>query len=195
MPVDAPRFPRSALVRCLFAAGALAFGATGAPAQSLSAHAKENKCVDAPQVLPGTTMYKCNAPSGPAFFNVPDDTARDRPARRTGTNNHGGGSTGASNSTPSVPPTAVTPGLPRVDSTTQKNRDDLRRRVLQEELAAEEKLLAETRTAYANGAPAPLPEEKAQPQRYSERIARLREAVLRHEKNIEMLRRELGAPR
>jgi hypothetical protein len=162
-------------------------------AQLLAAHAKENKCADAPQVLPGTTMYKCNTPSGPAFFNVPENTGSERPARRAGSNSHNSGNAGAAASTP--PATVVTPGLPRVDSATQKSRDDLRRRVLQEELAAEEKLLAETRTAYANGAPPPLPEEKAQPQRYSERIARLREAVLRHEKNIEMLRKELGAPR
>jgi hypothetical protein len=82
-----------------------------------------------------------------------------------------------------------------VDAATQKSRDELKRRVLQDELAAEEKLLAEARSAYANGAPPPLPEEQAQPQRYAERIARLRQAVQLHERNIEALRRELGLAR
>ena len=43
--------------------------------------------------------------------------------------------------------------FPRVDPETQKGRDGVRRKVLADELAAEEKLLAETRIAYADGAP------------------------------------------
>ena len=71
----------------------------------------------------------------------------------------------------------------------------MRRKVLQDELAAEEKLLADSRVQYANGAPPALPEEKSQPQRYAERIGRMREAVQLHERNIEALRRELATPR
>lgn len=184
--------PRRAPRWCLVPAVALAFGASTVVAQTLSARAKEAGCVDAPQILAGTNVYKCNTSSGvPAMFNVPEGAGNgERPARRS-SNTSPAAAPAASSSTPPV----TTPGLPRVDSATQKGRDDLRRRVLQDELAAEEKLLAESRTAYANGAPAPLPEEKSQPSRYAERIARLREAVLRHERNIEMLRRELGAPR
>ena len=40
-------------------------------------------------------------------------------------------------------------GFPKVDTGTQKGRDDLRRKVLTEELATEEKLLAEARVALA----------------------------------------------
>ena len=61
--------------------------------------------------------------------------------------------------------------------------------------AAEEKLLGDARTAYASGAPPPLPEERGQPQRYAERIARLRQSVQLHERNIEALRKELAAQR
>jgi hypothetical protein len=193
MPVDA-RPPIPAAPRwCLPVVVALALGAQHVAAQSLSAHAKENKCIDSPQSLPGTTVYKCNTASGLTFFNLPENAAVERPVRRPGnSNNHA--STPAPSAAPNSPP-VTTPGLPRVDSATQKGRDDLRRRVLQDELAAEEKLLIESRAAYANGAPAALPEEKEQPQRYAERIARLRDSVLRHERNIDMLRRELGAPR
>jgi hypothetical protein len=86
-------------------------------------------------------------------------------------------------------------GFPRVDADTQKSRDDVRRRVLNEELAAEEKLLAEARAAYGDGAPKPLQEEQNDAQRYADRLARLRQAVSLHEKNIEALRKELAALR
>ena len=86
-------------------------------------------------------------------------------------------------------------GFPKVDTGTQKGRDDLRRKVLTEELATEEKLLAEARVAYAGGAPPALPEEKEVPQKYAERLAKLRQGVVLHEKNIEALKKELAATR
>ena len=84
-------------------------------------------------------------------------------------------------------------GFPRVDAGTQKGRDDVRRTVLTEELAAEEKLLAETRAAYADGAPVPLAEERADAEKYRVRIGKLRQAVAVHEKNVEALKKELGS--
>lgn len=88
---------------------------------------------------------------------------------------------------------APTPaGFPRVDTETQKNRDDMRRKVLADELAAEEKLLADARSRFANGAPVPLPEEQANAEKYRERIAQLRQSVQLHERNIEALKKELG---
>jgi len=74
----------------------------------------------------------------------------------------------------------------------QVRRSEVRRKVLSDELAAEEKSLADARTAYGNGAPAPLPEEQADAEKYRQRIARLRQAVQLHERNIEALRKELG---
>lgn len=192
MPIDAPPFRPSAPRWCLPLVFVLVLGAPAA-AQTLSNRAKEAGCVDTPRVLEGTTnLYRCNTASGAAaLFNVQEAPAPEpRPARRP-----------TPSSTPAAPPPAASapaqppPGLPRVDAATQKGRDDLRRRVLQDELATEEKLLLEARAAYADGAPAALPEEKSQPQRYAERIARLRDAVLRHERNIEMLRREIGQVR
>ncbi len=83
------------------------------------------------------------------------------------------------------------PAFPRVDAETQKGRDDLRRKVLSDELAAEEKSLADARTAYGNGAPPPLAEEQTDAEKYRQRIARLRQAVQLHERNIEALKKEL----
>lgn len=84
-------------------------------------------------------------------------------------------------------------GFPRVDPETQKTRDDTRRKVLSEELASEEGLLKEARLAYADGAPAPLPEEKVDAEKYRARITRLRQAMTLHQKNIEALKKELAA--
>jgi len=86
-------------------------------------------------------------------------------------------------------------GFPKVDSSTQKGREDMRRKVLTDELATEEKLLEEARVAYANGAPPALPEEKEVPQKYADRLARLRQAVNLHEKNVVALRKELAVTR
>jgi len=94
-------------------------------------------------------------------------------------------STGKSTPTPA--------GFPKVDSETQRTRDDMRRKVLTDELSAEEKLLSEAKSLYANGAPTPLPEESANAAKYQERIARLRQSVLLHERNIEALRKELAS--
>lgn len=93
---------------------------------------------------------------------------------------------------PAVKAAASPPGFPRVDADTQKGRDEMRRRVLTDELGAEEKLLLEARAAYADGAPQPLPEERADAEKYRQRIARLRQAVGVHEKNIEALKKELA---
>ncbi|MEO8564977.1 MAG: hypothetical protein ABI541_01230 [Betaproteobacteria bacterium] len=84
-------------------------------------------------------------------------------------------------------------GFPKVDAGTQKGRDILRNKVLTDELATEEKLLAEARAAYGDGTPPPLPDEKANAQKYADRLARLRQTVALHEKNIEALKRELAA--
>jgi hypothetical protein len=186
MPVDAAlRFPARARLACL--AAALALACVDASAQALQSKSRESGCVDAPKVVEGS-MYKCTTASGAsAYFNVPDATGDRPPARRANTN----GTSVAPPAARDTPPA----NFPRVDANTQKGRDDMRRKVLQDELATEEKLLVEARNAYSNGAPPALPEEQSQPQRYAERIARLRQAVQLHERNVEALRRELGLPR
>jgi len=148
-----------------------AFGGAGAAAATLAEKARESGCVNKPMWLAGDT-YRCATESGAfSYFNVPGGGGGERPAAK-----------------------APTPaGFPRVDPETQKGRDGVRRKVLSDELATEEKLLAETRTAYADGAPAPLPEERADAEKYRARIARLRQSVAVHERNIEALRKELAA--
>ena len=71
----------------------------------------------------------------------------------------------------------------------------MRRKVLADELASEQKLLDEARQAYGNGAPPPLAAEQNDAEKYRQRIARLRQAVQVHERNVDALRKELATTR
>jgi hypothetical protein len=153
-----------------------------AAAVTVSEKAKESGCVNKPIFVSGTRgLYRCRTESGDSsYFNVPGSEAevQDKADHRI--------------STSTAPPPSPA-GFPRVDSATQKGRDDMRRKVLSDELATEEKLLSEARTAYAGGAPNALPEERSDVEKYRTRIGKLREAVNVHERNVEALKKELSA--
>ncbi len=137
-----------------------------------AAHATICKYVDADgnvvysNVAPGKGLRKLSC-------EIADDTAR-RPSD----------SSAKSSATPS--------SFPRVEPETQKSRDDMRRKVLGDELASEEKLLGEARDAYGNGAPPPLAGEQNDAEKYRQRIARLRQVVQVHERNVDALRKEIA---
>lgn len=78
-------------------------------------------------------------------------------------------------------PTATPGSFPRVDTGTQRKRDDMRRQLLVEELRSEELNLAGARAALTTGARLPGAD-----------VGKLRDAVRVHEKNIEMLNKELS---
>jgi len=82
-------------------------------------------------------------------------------------------------------------GLPNVDPTTQRKRDDARRKILQDELATEEKALAEARKALAEGEAVRLGSERNY-QRYLDRIQGLKDRVTQHERNVTALKQELS---
>lgn len=84
--------------------------------------------------------------------------------------------------------------FPRIDSDTQKKRDDVRRTVLEEELASEQKNLEEAKRQLALGE-RPLAGEKADAPAYQARVRQLRSTVERHERNISAIRKEIGAVR
>ncbi|HNU64474.1 MAG TPA: DUF4124 domain-containing protein [Thiobacillaceae bacterium] len=71
--------------------------------------------------------------------------------------------------------------FPRVDMGTQRKRDDMRRQLLEEERGSEERNLSAARAALAQGSRQPGAD-----------LRRLRDAVRMHEKNIEMLNKELS---
>ena len=81
--------------------------------------------------------------------------------------------------------------FPRVDRDTQRTRDSDRRRILEDELKAEEDRLARLRTEFNNGEPERRGDERNFAL-YQERIQRLREDIARVETNVGALRRELA---
>lgn len=82
--------------------------------------------------------------------------------------------------------------FPKVDNQTQKKRDDQRKQILQEELATEEKSLADSKVALKEGEAQRLGDEARNYPKYLDRIKKLKDNVALHEKNIEALKKELG---
>jgi hypothetical protein len=84
--------------------------------------------------------------------------------------------------------------FPRIDSSTQKKRDDVRRSVLEEELASEQKNLDEAMRQLTLGEK-PVAGENAATPAYQARIKQLRSTVERHQRNIAAIQKELGTVR
>jgi len=96
------------------------------------------------------------------------------------------------------PVTPASASFPRVDGETQRGRDDTRRKILQDELDAEQKLLESANQA--------LTEAESNPEvfkgqdgrtyrnvaKYDEKVKPLQEQVDLHKKNIEALMTELS---
>jgi hypothetical protein len=81
--------------------------------------------------------------------------------------------------------------FPRVDSQTQRARDGDRRRILEDELGAEEAKLQALRNEYRNGAPERLASERGHAG-YQERVAKMQAELQRTENNVASLKRELA---
>lgn len=92
---------------------------------------------------------------------------------------------------PGVAAPAPPGGLPNVDPSTQKRRDDSRRKILEEELVVEEKALAQARKDLQEGEPVRTGDERNY-QRYLERIQGLKERVAQHERNVASIKQELS---
>ena len=88
--------------------------------------------------------------------------------------------------------------FPKVDGATQKGRDDTRRKILQDELSTEEKLLEEARQNLKEGAENPEVYRGQDGKtyrnvaKYEEKIKALNDQVDLHRKNIEALNTELS---
>lgn len=106
----------------------------------------------------------------------------------------------------------VQPILPSVDSDTQKKREDSRRRILEDEMKTEQKLLADAvialsavesdrttieqmRLAASKQTPAAYAEARRNYEQREERLRSMQETVATHEKNVTALKRELSALR
>ncbi len=103
--------------------------------------------------------------------------------------------------------TASPEGFPKVSEETQKSRDGARRKILEDELASEEKLLEEARQNLKEGEEKPevfktvigytkegkpIMGTRRDVSKYQEKIKTLTEQVELHQKNIEALKTELS---
>ena len=80
--------------------------------------------------------------------------------------------------------------FPRIDSGTQKARDNDRRQILLDELKNEQNKLAGLKKDYNNGEPERQADEKNFA-KYEERVTAMKGDISRTERNIEALQREL----
>ena len=81
--------------------------------------------------------------------------------------------------------------FPRIDPATQKNRDDIRRQILQDEIDAERRNAEAARRQLQLGERV-QPGEKLTDSTYLDRVKRLQAAVERHEQNVRSIQRELS---
>ncbi|WP_296946570.1 DUF4124 domain-containing protein [uncultured Massilia sp.] len=174
-------FPCSAGLAALLAALAVHPGAR--------ADAVVYKCVDKQGRVEFTDIHRagCKPLDLPGYIPAPASAPRPAAAPATTATTAATRPEGA----PKPPPNAGPAGFPRVDSAAQRARDDDRRDILNEELRAEEKKLADLKLEYKNGEPDRLGNERNYA-KYQERVARLRDDIGRAEKNVEALRREIA---
>ncbi|HET7596383.1 MAG TPA: DUF4124 domain-containing protein [Burkholderiales bacterium] len=83
------------------------------------------------------------------------------------------------------------PNFPKVDAATQRERDSDRRRILEQELANEQKQLAAAQKALAEQEAVRNGDERNY-QRVLDRLEPYQKKVKQHENNIESLRKELA---
>lgn len=81
--------------------------------------------------------------------------------------------------------------FPRIDANTQRNRDDIRRQVLQDEINGERRNADEARRQLQLGERL-QPGEKATDSTYLNRVKKLQATVQQHEQNVSSIQRELA---
>ena len=151
-----------------------------AHAQSLSTLAKQQGCTGAPVVVEGTDLYKCQTNGAMSYFSGPPSGNASSTATKKN----------PTTSSPSAPRAVSPTSFPRVDSNTQRERDDVRKRVLTEELATEVRMMVESEVAMKVGS-SPLPDESLTSPKYLDRQAKLRNTVQNHNRNVQALNKEL----
>lgn len=138
------------------------------------------------------TIYKYVDPSGHVTFsNTP--MKGGEPVRLAPLSTYSIGDTPRSaapaSPTPAAP--AASGRYPSVDNATQQQRDNGRRKILEQELANEQKALGDAQKALTEGRATRLGNERNY-QKYLDRVQKLQEQVTEHQKNVEALQRELG---
>lgn len=146
-------------------------------------------------------VYKCVDNEGRATYTNEKPTATQKNCSLLSRDLVSVVNSGGSASPAKKPTTSGTPGkasanptpagFPSVDSGTQKERDSTRRTILEQELAGEEKLLAEAKKTLAEQEATRLGDERNY-QRVIERVQPYKDKVALHERNVEAIRKEIS---
>ncbi len=152
---------------------------------SFAAHADIYKCVGdsgIPAFVDGKTKVASNYKNCVLFIR--DDSASGRSSPSSSKNRT---------------KTATPPDFPRVTPQTQNQRDDARKGILQQELEAEQQALEEAKKAKTEGELNPEVFKNAQGKtlrnvpKFEEKMQKLQSDVDTHQKNIELLQKELDS--
>lgn len=167
-------------VKVIIAAGLL-LAAAGAHAQTAPARKPAAAPVEKVEMASGGT-YKCvDADGNTTYTNV---------GTIKGCKKIEGEVNSVSLPRPGAATTTSRPAA-KVDTGAQRTRDTDRKRILEDELAAEEKRLADLKKEFNNGEPERQGGERNY-QTYLDRTEKLKADVARSEANVDSLRRELG---
>lgn len=135
-------------------------------------------------------IYRCSTPDGtPLYQNTPGKgcalldlpPVNSVPVERMPLAPSAGSAQGARNT-------------PKVSGSQQRGRDSDRRRILEDELAREEKHLADVRLRYNDGQPERQGDERNY-QKYLDRVEQLKNELMQSESNVRSLKREIDALR
>ena len=96
-----------------------------------------------------------------------------------------------SEQTQTKPKQKTSSGFPSIDRNTQRKRDDERRTILEQELAAEQKRLGAARQQMDEQQSVRLATERDY-QRYLDRVQPFQDSVANHERNIQAIQSELN---
>jgi hypothetical protein len=110
--------------------------------------------------------------------------------------------TGAPSQTPKTKSSPAPANFPKVGKVEQKQRDDKRRQILEDELATERQALDDAKKALEEGQSNPevfhtqvngKTVTRRNVAKYQEKVGKLQDDVEQHEKNIELLEKELSS--
>lgn len=93
---------------------------------------------------------------------------------------------------PVAGPSGTAPKMDRIDSAEQRSRDSDARRILEEELKRAEEQLEAMRREYNSGDPERRGDESRNNQKYVERVAELKAAIMRQEADVAAIKREIA---
>ena len=140
-------------------------------------------------------LYECtDADGGRQFTNIPPKPKSNCRVISVGPTNPAPSPAPAQApkaSVKSAPPQASPANFPRVDRETQQSRDTQRRRILEQELSSEQRLLEQAKKDLAEQESVRLGSERNY-QKMLDRLEPYQKKVKQHDDNISSLRRELS---